>query len=138
MDDKIEFENNITIKIKSIIISDSALSYGERNSFEKFIVRLDRGESFEEAVEQLLTNFHRLEENQEYSLSPNSKKIYDELIERYGIPEKKETHVFYNGGYRKLSNTQWFWTMLFFTLLIVLAWTGRLNFLFDFLEKYLK
>lgn len=134
-----EVENKIIEDIKELIISDNSLTYGERNSFDRFILKVNKGENFEKKVGALIRNLHRLDkgELQEEGLSPNAKKIYAHLVAIYGIPKKDEIHIYYNGGYRRLTNAQWFWMMLFLLIFVVLAFTGKLNFLFDFTEKYL-
>lgn len=139
MEKKSEVENKITEDIKELIISDNSLTYGERNSLDRFILKVNRGEDFEKKVGSLIRNLHRLDkgELQEEGLSPNVKKLYTNLVDIYGIPEKDEIHIYYNGGYRRLTNSQWFWVMLFLLVFVVLALTGKLNFFFEFTEKYL-
>ena len=139
MEKRSEVENKIIKDIKDLIISDNSLTYGERNSFDRFILKVNRGENFEKTVGALIRNLHRLDkgELQEEGLSSNVKKLYTNLVDIYGIPKKDEIHIYYNGGYRRLTNTQWFWTMLFLLIFVVLVFTGKLNFFFDFVEKYL-
>lgn len=50
MQEKITFEDNIISEIKSMIISDSSLSYSERKSLDKIIARINNGDEFEEAI----------------------------------------------------------------------------------------
>ncbi|MEY8537679.1 hypothetical protein AALM99_04375 [Lactococcus muris] len=139
MDNRTDFENKIIDEIKNLIISDSSLTYGERNTFDRFILKIDKGEDFEKKVGALIRNLHRLDngEIQEEGLSFNAKKIYSKLVNVYGIPKKDEVHIYYNGGYRRLTNRQWFWMMLFFIVFVFLMFTGKLNFILDFINKYL-
>lgn len=118
-----------------------ARCYGERNSLEKFIIRTNQGQDFVEAVGSLLRNLNRLEnkELQKQGLSLNVKKIFITLRQKYGIPEEKKSYIIYGGTIRtRVSNTDWFWFLIILIILIILIFSGKLNFLFDFLEKYLK
>ncbi len=78
MDNRTDFENKIIDEIKNLIISDSSLTYGERNTFDRFILKIDKGEDFEKKVGALIRNLHRLDngEIQEEGLSLKAKKIY--------------------------------------------------------------
>lgn len=119
-----------------MIISESSMSYGERKTLEKFIIKIDQGQSFNESIGILLRGLQRIERSDSFeSLSPNVKNIYDDLKEKYEIPVAK-TGIGV-ALHPKISNAQWFWMMLFFIVLVVLMVTGKLNFFFEFTEKYL-
>jgi hypothetical protein len=140
MNDKSEFENKIIEEIKNLIIYDKSLTYGERKSFEKVMARIKQGKSFEDSIGPWLKNTNELEqrETNERKLSKSVKDIFDKLILRYDIPPKKKHYVVYAGGIRtRVSTADWFWTMLFLLVFVVLAFTGKLNFFFEFVEKYL-
>lgn len=140
MDSKSEFENKIINEIKELIISDSSLTYGERNSFDRFILRINQNKTFEDAVGQLLRNLERLEskEIQPLGLTAGSKKIFNQLSGRYDVAKKKEVFIFYGGALmRRRSTASWAWTMLFLIIIVILMVTGKLNFFFEFTEKYL-
>lgn len=140
MEKRIEVENKIIDDIKELIISDSFLTYGERNSFDRFILRINQNKTFEDAVGQLLRNLERLEskEIQPLGLTAGAKKIFNQLYGRYDVAQKKEVFIFYGGALmRRRSTASWAWTMLFLIILVILMFTGKLNFFFQFAEKYL-
>ncbi|MEY8537593.1 hypothetical protein AALM99_03895 [Lactococcus muris] len=113
MDEKTKFEEEIVCEVKEMIISDASLTYGKRNSFDRFITRIEQGQSFEEAIGPLLRNLNRLKnkEIQSQGLSCGTEKIFNKLSGKYDIPLKKETFI--------------------------LWWSGKLTFFFNFVEKYL-
>ncbi len=123
MDDKTEFENKIIEEIKDLIISDSSLTYGERNSFDRFIVKINQGESFEIVIGRLLKNLRRLEnrEIQESGLSDGAKKIFEQLYGKYEIPDTNANYsVFVSGAAgRKLTNKELLTTTLILIAFIV-------------------
>ena len=140
MNDKTEFENKIIKELKDLIISDNSLTYGERKSLEKVIARIKQGASFEDSIEHWLKNINEIEQRKsnESGLSKSVKDIYDKLILRYDIPKKEKHYVVYGGGIRtRVSTASWAWTMLFLIIIVILMVTGKLNFFFDFTEKYL-
>lgn len=140
MNDKTEFENKIIKEIKDLIISDHSLTYGERKSLEKVIARIKQGASFEDSIGPWLRNINEIEQRKsnERELSKSVKDIYDKLILRYDIPQKEKHYVVYGGGIRtRVSTASWAWTMLFLIIIVILMVTGKLNFLFEFTEKYL-
>ncbi len=129
-------EKEIVSEIKNLIISESSMSYGERKTLEKFIVKINQGQSFNESIGILLSGLQRIEKSESsVNLSPNVKIIFDDLKEKYEVPVAK-TGIGV-ALHPKLSNTQWFWMMLFFIILVILMFTGKLNFIFEFTEKYL-
>lgn len=129
-------EKEIVSEIKNLIISESSMSYGERKTLEKFIVKINQGQSFNESIGILLSGLQRIEKSESsVNLSPNVKIIFDDLKEKYEVPVAK-TGIGV-ALHPKLSNTQWFWMMLFFIILVILMFTGKLNFFFEFTEKYL-
>ena len=140
MDNRTDFENKIIEEIKNLIISDSSLTYGERKSFEKVIARINQGKSFEESIGPWLQSINKLEqiESNESKLSKSVKDIFDELILRYDIPSPKKHYIVYGGAIRtRVSTANWFWMMLFFIVFVFLMFTGKLNFILDFINKYL-
>lgn len=46
--------------IKELLISDGTLSYGERKTFEKFLVQISEGVEFKEAIGVLLRDLSNL------------------------------------------------------------------------------
>lgn len=119
-------------EIKDLIVSDINLSYGERKSLEMVIKRIDEGASFDDSIVKWLKHIN------EYSKEPsnlNIKKLYNKLVNIYGIQEKEETHVTYMGGYRKMTNVQWALTLLVIIIILIFLYTGKLNSILSFLNK---
>ena len=134
MEEKI-FENKIVSEIKKLIISDSSLSYGERKTLEKFIIKINQGEPFDDSVGVLLRGLQKIDKSDSIELSSNVKVLFDSLKDKYEIPVAK-TGIGV-ALHPRISNAQWFWMMLFFIVFVFLMFTGKLNFILDFINKYL-
>ncbi len=123
MNDKTEFENKIIEEIKNLIIYDDSLTYGERNSFDRFIVKINQGESFEIVVGRLLKNLKRLEnkEIQPLGLSDGAKKIFIDLNGKYEIPVKDTDYSVFTGigAGRKLTKKELIEVTIFLIIVIV-------------------
>jgi hypothetical protein len=99
MQEKITFEDNIISEIKSIIISDSSLSYSERKSLDKIIARINNGDEFEEAIVPWLRHFDDMKKNSnEEELSENLNVLFEKITQKYDIPPKIERTYFYAGA----------------------------------------
>ncbi|WP_242359538.1 hypothetical protein [Lactococcus petauri] len=123
MNDKTEFENKIIEEIKNLIIYDDSLTYGERNSFDRFIVKINQGEAFEIVVGRLLKNLKRLEnkEIQPLGLSDGAKKIFIDLNGKYEIPVKDTDYSVFTGtgAGRKLTKKELIEVTIFLIIVIV-------------------
>ncbi|MBL3715657.1 hypothetical protein GHK52_02255 [Lactococcus garvieae] len=123
MDNGTDFENKIIDEIKNLIISDSSLTYGERNTFDRFIIKIEQGESFENAVGKLLKNLKRLEnkEIQVSGLTPGAKKIFEQLYGKYDIPIKTDNYSVFtgSGAGRRLTNKELIQVTIFLVIVIL-------------------
>lgn len=99
MQEKNTFEDNIISEIKSIIISDSSLSYSERKSLDKIIARINNGDEFKEAIGPWLRHFADMKKHsKDEKLSENLNALFEKVTQKYNIPPKIERTYFYAGA----------------------------------------
>lgn len=120
MEKKKKINNEIIFNVKELLISNGMLSYGEKKTFEKFLVQISEGIEFEEAVGILLRGLSNLmiKEGDNTGISPEGEKIFIKAHAEYEIASPQAT-----GGvalHPKLTNREWVFMLIGLVLFIVI------------------
>lgn len=124
---KKEQENNTVNEIKTLLISDSLLSYGERKTLGAFLARLENEATFSYSLNRMLVNLQTIDDQNGSGngLSPNIKIVFDKLVSIYGIHIQENKHIVVTsiGAGRKLTNKElvsYFICLIIFILALVI------------------
>ncbi|MCL2677317.1 MAG: hypothetical protein FWE43_04605 [Streptococcaceae bacterium] len=80
--------------IRSLLLFSSSATIGEREYLKNTAEDLEKGNlSFKRIIDKLILNLLTLEQYSESGLSNSTKKLLDDLISTYGIPEKNKNSV---------------------------------------------
>lgn len=126
-----EYNDEIIVRIKNLIISQGDISYIERKAFESFLQKMNNDYSFGQASASLVRKIEKIQENPDIKISKEGEEIYEKITSRYSIVSQ----IYWNPNGQRMNDKSWF---IFTIFLIIFSWllmTGKLNFILSLLNK---